>query len=179
MHSHDNTQSLMFITFQNKKNQFCIYFVLIKQKKDEGSKQRKDNQDYFQFPKLSLPPGCCDNSIAESGGARAHGGKNVTQFCHLNASLIRQQTVKEPMSGKQIPDFNCLELFQPCRFAVPKDTWRGHWQPASVLKALVLMLFENDGRGNFVTYLKSSFRYLTTLTLGKLSLRANLSDDFC
>lgn len=38
MHSHDNTQSLMFITFQNKKNQFCVYFVLIKQKKDERSK---------------------------------------------------------------------------------------------------------------------------------------------
>lgn len=38
MHSHDNTQSLMFITFQNTKNQSCVYFVLIKQKKDEGSK---------------------------------------------------------------------------------------------------------------------------------------------
>lgn len=62
---------------------------------------------------------------------------------------------------------------------MPEDTLRGHWQPASILKALVFMLFENDGRGNFITYLKSSFRYLTTLTSGKLSLRANLSDAFC
>lgn len=69
MHSHDNTQSLMFITFQNKKISSVFTLCLLNRKKDEGSKQRKDNQDYFQFPQLSLPPGCYDNGIAESGGA--------------------------------------------------------------------------------------------------------------
>ena len=37
----------------------------------EGSKQREDNQDYFQFSELSLPPGCYDNGIAETGAAKA------------------------------------------------------------------------------------------------------------
>lgn len=179
MHSHDNTQSLMFITFQNKKISSVFTLCLLNRKKMKEANRGKTTKIISNFPGY---PFHLDAVIIAQQSQEVHeltGGKNVTQFCHLNASLIRQQTVKEPMSGKQIPDFNCLELFQPCRFAVPKDTWRGHRQPASVLKALVLMLFENDGRGNFVTYLKSSFRYLTTLTLGKLSLRANLSDDFC
>lgn len=76
MHSHDNTQSLMFITFQNKKISSVFTLCLLNRKKMKEANRGKTTKIISNFP--SYPFHLDAVIIAESGGARAHGEKKMS-----------------------------------------------------------------------------------------------------
>lgn len=77
MHSHDNTQSLMFITFQNKKISSVFTLCLLNRKKMKEANRGKTTKIISNFPSY---PFHLDAMIMDSEVRRCtrSQGKNVT-----------------------------------------------------------------------------------------------------